>query len=184
MRLYPSLTVDGEFKALRDAGYTGSLNDMQFAFLRSEGYSGALGDMQYQFTGGDAPDPGPGSEYTWTMTAGTQGSVSFPGYQDGNADGTADRGSISNQPIEGITLAQQLTRASNPATTENRNRLSFGGDVRSQLPDPATLTVNGSQWSISGLDLDIATGRTFYSVWSPSTPPIYVNGTTYNCSIS
>jgi len=58
VRLYPSLTVDGEFKALRDAGYTGSLNDMQFAFLRSEGYSGALGDMQYQFTGGDAPPSG------------------------------------------------------------------------------------------------------------------------------
>lgn len=45
MRLYPSLTTDAEIKILRDAGYTGSLNDMQFAFLRNQGMQGSISDM-------------------------------------------------------------------------------------------------------------------------------------------
>jgi hypothetical protein len=45
MRIYPNLTVDGEFKTLGDLGYTGALNDRQFTFLRAQGYQNSLADM-------------------------------------------------------------------------------------------------------------------------------------------
>lgn len=45
MRVYPELTVDGEFKSLGDLGHTGSLNDRQFSFLRAAGYTNGLTDM-------------------------------------------------------------------------------------------------------------------------------------------
>jgi hypothetical protein len=45
VRLYPSITVDGEFKALRDAGYTGSLEQISVV-----------------------GDPGP---FTWTIESGS-----------------------------------------------------------------------------------------------------------------
>ena len=48
MRIYPTDTVDQEFKTLGDAGYTGSLNDRQFAYLRAQGFTGALPDMHKQ----------------------------------------------------------------------------------------------------------------------------------------
>lgn len=182
MRLYPSLTVDGEFKALRDAGYNGSLNDMQFAFLRSEGYSGALGDMQYQFTGGDAPGPGPGSEHTWTMTAGEEFS-GFIGYTDTNGDGAPGGGSISNQPFSGLILRNQLYQPAVSSQNQNPgNILAFFGDVRSSLPSSITLTVDGTQYTASGLAYNAGSNLTNWSTWSEA--PVYVNGTTYNCSIS
>jgi hypothetical protein len=45
MRIYPNLTVDGEFKSLGDQGHMGTLNDRQFSFLRSKGYQNSLADM-------------------------------------------------------------------------------------------------------------------------------------------
>ncbi len=44
MRIYPTMTQDAEFAALRALGYTGSLNDMQYKFLGDSGWTGALPD--------------------------------------------------------------------------------------------------------------------------------------------
>lgn len=47
MRIYPELTVDEEYKALGDAGHTGSLNDRQHSFLVNTYQAGALADLSY-----------------------------------------------------------------------------------------------------------------------------------------
>ena len=47
MRVYPELTVDGEFQALGDLGYTGTLNDRQYNYLSYLGFTGALSDLLY-----------------------------------------------------------------------------------------------------------------------------------------
>lgn len=51
MRLFPELTPEGEFQALRDAGYTGTLNDMQYAACKDQSLSGALADMIKRHSG-------------------------------------------------------------------------------------------------------------------------------------
>lgn len=51
MRVFPDLTVDGEFKALGDTGVSGSLNDRQYDYLGNSGYTGALPDRFGEYSG-------------------------------------------------------------------------------------------------------------------------------------
>lgn len=48
-RMYPELTVDGEFKKHTDEGFDGALNDKIFSRLRSLGYEGSISDMLYAY---------------------------------------------------------------------------------------------------------------------------------------
>lgn len=51
MRVFPDLTVDGEFKALGDTGVSGSLNDRQYDYLGNSGYTGSLPDRFGEYSG-------------------------------------------------------------------------------------------------------------------------------------
>lgn len=61
MRVYPNLTVDGEFDKLGELGFSGALNDRQYSALVAAGYSGALPDMMKSFfeAGGVYPEGEP-----------------------------------------------------------------------------------------------------------------------------
>lgn len=90
MRIYPDKTVDEEFKALGDAGHTGTLNDRQFSFLRGQGLSNSLTDMFFRYSGAAATltvaTTGDAGEIIfdpiapldqWTATTGDAGEIIF-----------------------------------------------------------------------------------------------------------
>lgn len=55
MRVYPELTVDGEFKALGDLGFTGALNDRQYSALGAMGYRGSSLTDRFKEKSGFSP---------------------------------------------------------------------------------------------------------------------------------
>jgi len=66
LRVYPSLTQQEEFEALRGAGYTGALNDMQYAYLGARGQAGgSLPDRFKDWNKGFSPVFRPDDAGVW-----------------------------------------------------------------------------------------------------------------------
>lgn len=105
---------------------------------------------------------------TWTMTAGSQ-----PG-QAGYFAGTF--GSISQEPLSGFTMQQQVY-----STQFNFDTLVFNGNAVSALSGYTTLTVNGTNYALGTPTFSSSNNTT--SVPTTGTP-VYASGTTYNCSLS
>ena len=120
-----------------------------------------------------------GGGNTWTMTAGAE-LPSFPGYSDQNADGVPGGGSISNQPVSGLTLVWQLSSAAG-----SRFALSFDGDHAAALNAMGftEFVVNGVSRTVAGWAYEAnEVPPITYAVLSGDLP-VYANGTTYNCEL-
>lgn len=105
---------------------------------------------------------------TWNMTAGVSGT------QEGYFSGLF--GFISQEPLPGFTMQQQVY-----STQFNFDTLVFNGNAVSALSGYTTLTVNGTGYALG--TPTFSSGNNTTSVTTTGTP-IYVSGTTYNCSLS
>lgn len=136
MRVYPELTVDGEFKALGDLGHRGSLNDRQFSFLRAAGYTNGLADMFRQRSFASAFNPislfsasEPGAWYDpsdlSTMFQDTAGTVAVtaPGQPVARINDKSGRGNHATQGTAGSRPLYGII-----AATGQRNQLSYSND--------------------------------------------------------
>lgn len=120
-----------------------------------------------------------GGGNTWTMTAGAE-FPSSPGYSDQNADGVPGGGSISAQPISGLTLVWQLSSAAG-----SRFALAFDGDHVDTLNAMGftEFVVNGTSRTVAGWMYDANEAPPITYIVLSGDRPIYNNGTTYNCEL-
>ncbi|MFV1536959.1 hypothetical protein [Phaeobacter sp. JH204B] len=112
-----------------------------------------------------------GGGATWSMTAGQDvpatGTVGYSIFGSG-------AGSISNEPIDGITLENQLSDAANSTF-----RLRFVGDNVATLSQFSELVIDGSPFAIT--DWQTTSGDTYANF--TSTFPDYTSGQTYACEL-
>jgi hypothetical protein len=161
MRLYPNTTVDSEFKTLRDAGYSGSLNDMQFSFLRSQGYINSLPDMMTSWLSFSpsilfsANEPGillDPSDLTTLFqdTAGTT-PVTTPGQSVARVNDKSGRGNHATQATSGSRPLYALLPANGV-----RNVATGSASIADTTYWPASRTENGITATkvASGFDTD------------------------------
>jgi len=106
--------------------------------------------------------------YTWSMTAGTNGS--YNGYSPAS---DLNVGSISAEPVAGQTIRRQLSGVS------NASRFQFLGNATSAVSGFTELVVNGTSYAISSWTYN---GTATYAVFT-TTAPTYSNGVTYTCEL-
>ncbi|GLO71180.1 hypothetical protein MACH17_26970 [Phaeobacter inhibens] len=109
-----------------------------------------------------------GGGFTWAMTAGSASGAD--GYYS-----LSGQGSISNEPVPGLSLLFQRDNNSNGST-----RLAYSEDQRSTLNTYGftELVVDGAVFSFTTWVFDY--NRTYPNL---SSEPQYINGQTYVCEL-